>query len=378
MSALNRRIGILGGGQLGRMFLQESYNYNARVSILDPAADAPCADIAPRFVQGSFTDYGTVLDFGRTCDIVTIEFEHVNTEALRQLEQEGKKVYPQPHILELIKDKGAQKAFYTEHGIPTGPYFLAENAEEVRQKITQFPVFQKLRKGGYDGYGVKPLRVAADLDSAFDEPSLVEEFVDFEKELSVIVARNEKGETAVYPAVEMVFHPVANMVEFLASPAQISPETEKKAREIARQVIEALGMVGILAVEMFLTKTGEIWVNEVAPRPHNSGHQTIEGNYCSQYDMHFRSIMNLPLGCTDIVQPSVMVNLLGDPAHSGPAVYEGLEDVMRIQGVYVHLYGKTHTKPYRKMGHVTILDADAARALEKARKVKNTLRVISL
>jgi 5-(carboxyamino)imidazole ribonucleotide synthase len=377
MSTLNRTIGILGGGQLGRMFLQESYNYNARVRVLDPTGDAPCAPIATEFVQGSFNDYRTVLDFGRTCDIITIEFEHVNTEALHQLEKEGKKVYPQPHILELIKDKGAQKAFYTGHGIPTGPYFLAENADEVRQKTTQLPVFQKLRKGGYDGYGVKAIRTEEDLAGAFDAPSLVEEWVDFEKELSVITARNENGETAVYPAVEMVFHPVANMVEFLASPAQIPADTEKKAQEIARQVIEALGMVGILAVEMFLTKTGEIWVNEVAPRPHNSGHQTIEGNYCSQYEMHFRSIMNLPLGCTDIVQPSVMVNLLGDPAHSGPALYEGLEEVMQIPGVYVHLYGKTHTKPYRKMGHVTILDSDAARAMEKAKKVKATLRVVA-
>ncbi len=378
MSVLNRRIGILGGGQLGRMFLQESYNYNARVSVLDPAGDAPCAPIAPEFVQGSFNDYQTVLDFGRACDIVTIEFEHVNTDALHQLEKEGKKVYPQPHILELIKDKGAQKAFYTEHGIPTGPFFLAENAAEVRQKITQLPVFQKLRKGGYDGYGVKALRTEEDLAAAFDGPCVVEEFVDFEKELSVIVARNEAGETAVYPAVEMVFHPVANMVEFLVSPAHISGETEQKVRETALKVIEALGMVGILAVEMFLTKAGEIWVNEVAPRPHNSGHQTIEGNYCSQYDMHFRSIMNLPLGCTNIVQPSVMINLLGDPAHSGPAVYEGLEDVMRIPGVYVHLYGKTHTKPYRKMGHVTILDADAHSAMAKAGRVKDVLRVVSI
>lgn len=377
MNKLEQRIGILGGGQLGRMFLQESYNYNARVSVLDPAADAPCHALAPHFVQGDFTDYETVLAFGRAQDIVTVEFEHVNVEALHTLEKEGKKVYPQPAVLELIKDKGAQKAFYTANGIPTGAYFLVENAAELNAQNLRFPVFQKLRKGGYDGYGVKPLRTVADLDQAFDEPSLVEETVDFEKELSVIVARNASGGVAVYPAVEMVFHPVANMVEFLASPAKISAETEQKAQEIARNVITALDMVGILAVEMFLTRTGQILVNEVAPRPHNSGHQTIEGNYCSQYEMHFRSICDLPLGNTGIIQPSVMVNLLGEPGYTGPALYKGLEEVMAMPGVYVHLYGKTQTKPYRKMGHVTILDADPEQAMLKAKRVKELLKVVA-
>lgn len=377
MNKTDKRIGILGGGQLGRMFLQESYNYNADVHVLDPAADAPCHAIAPRFVQGDFNDLDTVLRFGRNVDIVTIEFEHVNVEALYQLEKEGKQVYPQPRVLELIKDKGAQKQFYTAHNIPVGPYFLVENAAALKEKVSAFPVFQKVLQGGYDGYGVKALRSADDLGQAFDVPSLVEEAIDFEKELSVIVARNASGEVVSYPAVEMVFHPVANMVEFLASPAQISPETEQKAQEIAKNVIEAFEMVGILAVEMFLTKTGEILVNEAAPRPHNSGHQTIEANYCSQYEMHFRSITDLPLGNTAIVQPSVMVNILGDPAYSGPAVYEGLEEILALPGVFVHLYGKTVTKPYRKMGHVTILDPDPKKAMEKARKVKETLRVIT-
>jgi len=377
MNKTDKRIGILGGGQLGRMFLQESYNHNADVHVLDPAADAPCHALAPQFVQGDFNDYDTVLRFGRNVDVITIEFEHVNVEALYQLEKEGKKVYPQPRVLELIKDKGAQKEFYTQHGIPVGPYFLAENAAAVKKQVKDFPVFQKLRRGGYDGYGVKPLRSADDLEKAFDEPSLVEQAVDFEKELSVIVARNASGQVVSYPAVEMVFHPVANMVEFLASPAQISRETEKKAQEIAKKVIEALDMVGILAVEMFLTRDGEIWVNEAAPRPHNSGHQTIEANYCSQYEMHFRSILDLPLGNTGIIQPSVMVNVLGHPAYSGPAVYEGMEKILEIPGVFVHLYGKTVTKPYRKMGHVTILDADPEKALEKARTVKDTLRVVT-
>lgn len=377
MNKTDKRIGILGGGQLGRMFLQESYNYNADVYVLDPAADAPCHAIAPNFQQGDFNDYDTVLRFGRNVDIVTIEFEHVNVEALYQLEKEGKKVYPQPRVLELIKDKGAQKQFYSQNGIPVGHYYLVENAAELKNRDVKFPVFQKLLKGGYDGYGVQALRSEADLEKAYEGPSLVEEAVDFAKELSVIVARNESGQIVSYPAVEMVFHPVANMVEFLASPAQISPEIEQKAQEIARKVIEAFGMVGILAVEMFLTKDGQILVNEAAPRPHNSGHQTIEANYCSQYEMHFRSITDLPLGNTDIIQPSVMVNILGDPIHSGPAVYDGLEKVLEIPGVFVHLYGKTHTKPYRKMGHATILDKDPAKAMEKARIVKDTLRVIT-
>lgn len=377
MNKTDKRIGILGGGQLGRMFLQESYNYNADVSILDPAADAPCHGLATTFVQGDFNDFDTVLRFGRNVEIVTIEFEHVNVDALHQLEKEGKKVYPQPRVLELIKDKGAQKQFYAKHNIPIGPYFLVENAAALQSKEIKFPVFQKVLQGGYDGYGVKALRSADDLSQAFDASSLVEEAIDFEKELSVIVARNASGEVVSYPAVEMVFHPVANMVEFLASPAQIAPEIEQKAQEIAQKVIESFEMVGILAVEMFLTKDGEILVNEAAPRPHNSGHQTIEGNYCSQYEMHFRSITDLPLGNTDIVQPSVMVNILGDPAYSGPAVYEGLEKVMKIPGVFVHLYGKTMTKPYRKMGHVTILDKDPKKAMEKARMVKDTLRVVT-
>lgn len=377
MNKTDKSIGILGGGQLGRMFLQESYNYNADVHVLDPAADAPCHALAPRFVQGDFNDYDTVLRFGRNVDVTTIEFEHVNVEALYQLEKEGKKVYPQPRVLALIKDKGAQKQFYSAHGIPVGPYFLAENAAVLKDRITKYPVFQKVLQGGYDGYGVKALRSADDLAGAFDEPSLVEEAIDFEKELSVIVARNASGQVVSYPAVEMVFHPVAHMVEFLAAPAQVSAETEQKAQETAKKVIEALDMVGILAVEMFLTKDGRILVNESAPRPHNSGHQTIEANYCSQYEMHFRSIMDLPLGHTGIIQPSVMVNILGDPAYSGPAVYEGLETILAMPGVFVHLYGKTVTKPYRKMGHVTILDADPKKAMEKARKVKDTLRVIT-
>ena len=377
MNKTDKRIGILGGGQLGRMFLQESYNYNADVSILDPAADAPCHSLATSFVQGDFNDHDTVVRFGRNVDIVTIEFEHVNVDALYTLEKEGKKVYPQPRVLELIKDKGAQKQFYASHNIPVGPYFLIENAAALKSKDIKYPVFQKVLKGGYDGYGVKALRSAEDLSSTFDEPSLVEEAIDFDKELSVIVARNASGQIVSYPAVEMVFHPVANMVEFLASPAQISQEIEQKAQEIARKVIESFEMVGILAVEMFLTKDGQILVNESAPRPHNSGHQTIEANYCSQYEMHFRSITDLPLGNTEIIQPSVMVNILGDPAYSGAAVYEGLEKIMEIPGVFVHLYGKTTTKPYRKMGHVTILDKDPKKAMEKAKLVKETLRVIA-
>ncbi|MBL0913504.1 MAG: 5-(carboxyamino)imidazole ribonucleotide synthase [Bacteroidia bacterium] len=374
-SSFQKRIGMLGGGQLGKMFLQEAANYNAEVHILDPSADAPCAALTPRFRTGDFKDHATVLAFGEQMDILTIEFEDVNADALAELEKQGKKVFPQPSVLKIIQDKGLQKEFYTKNDIPTAPYFMISSAAEALSYKDQLPLFQKLRTSGYDGYGVKALKTEADLQEAFNAPSVLEQKADMEMELSVIVARNEAGETAVFPSVAMAFNPLANMVEYLYAPAPVSEEVEQRAQALALKVIDALGMVGILAVEMFLLKNGELWVNEVAPRPHNSGHHTIEANYTSQFEMHFRSISGLPLGNTALIQPAVMVNILGEPGYSGAAIYEGLEEALALGNVYIHLYGKSVTKPYRKMGHVTVLDMDIRKAIDKAVKIKDILKV---
>ncbi len=371
------RVGILGGGQLGRMLIQSAINYNLTNCIVDPDANAPCKNIADEFSQGKLTDFDTVYNFGKQCDVVTIEIENVNCEALKKLEQEGIPVYPQPHIIELIQDKGLQKQFYLEHGIPTAPFVLVDSPSEIREKWNQFPAILKLRREGYDGRGVMKINSAADIDKAFDKPSLVEELIPFDKELAVIVHRNIGGEVKTFPVVEMDFHPEHNLVEFLFCPANITWQISKKASEIAIQVAEALGIVGTLAVEMFLTKNGDILVNEVAPRVHNSGHHSIEGNVTSQFEQHLRAIMGLPLGNTHVKQPAVMVNLLGEDGYDGPAQYKGLETVLALDGVSIHLYGKQFTRPFRKMGHVTITDPDLQTARARAKKVKETLKVIS-
>lgn len=372
----NKKIGILGGGQLGRMLIQKGIDWNLQFSILDPDPNAPCAGIA-RFNVGKLTDFETVVNFGIANDIITIEIENVNTRALRVLEQQGKKVFPQPHIIELIQDKRAQKQFYKDHAIPTAAFVLTSNREEVMRNRDFLPAVNKLGREGYDGRGVQILRSSDDLAKAFDAPGLLEKWIDFEKEISVIVARNEQGEVVSYPAVEMVFHPEANLVEYLFAPAQLKESLQKEADTLARHVIEKLGMVGLLAVEMFVTKSGDVLVNEIAPRPHNSGHQTIEANVTSQYEQHLRAILNLPLGDTSCLHPSAMVNLLGEEGYTGPARYSGIEEVLTMSGVYVHLYGKMITKPFRKMGHVTIIDADVESLKKKANFVKNKLKVIA-
>jgi 5-(carboxyamino)imidazole ribonucleotide synthase len=371
------RLGILGGGQLGRMFIQEAVNYDVRVSVLDPSADAPCAAIAHTFVQGNFADYDDVYAFGKTVDLLTIEIEHVNVEALERLRDEGLTICPDPDVLRIIRDKGLQKQFYHQKGIPTAPFHLVENKAEAATFLAEFPFMQKLRRGGYDGKGVTPLRTADDLANAFDAPSVLEKMVPFEKELAVIVARNASGEINTFPLVEMVFNPEANLVEMLSCPAHVSPHTASEADRIAREIAEHLSLTGILAVELFMLSDGSLLVNEIAPRPHNSGHQTIEGNVTSQYEQHLRAILNLPLGDPSLIAPSVMVNVLGEKGHSGPVKYFGLEEVMKWSGVYVHLYGKTETRPFRKMGHVTVVHADLAEARRIGREVLHTLKVIS-
>ena len=368
------KLGILGGGQLGRMLIQETINLDIDVHVLDPDPDAPCRDISHGFNLGSFKDYDAVLEFGKSMDVVTIEIEHVNVDALEELEKQGVKVYPQPNVIRLIQDKGAQKEFYTKHGIPTSDFrLIGEN--EAKNHTDFFPVFQKLRKGGYDGKGVQPLKSAEDLSKAFSEPSVLEKAVNLEKELSVIVARNASGEVKTFPTVELEFNPIANLVEFLFSPANVSDEVEKTSQELARKIAEKLEIVGLLAVELFLDKEGNVLVNEIAPRPHNSGHQSIEGNYTSQFMQHVRAILNISLGNTEIVKPSVMVNVLGEDGFTGEAQYEGLEDILAMKGVNVHLYGKRFTKPFRKMGHVTVIAETLDEAKATAKKVQQTLKV---
>lgn len=376
MGIQQQKLGVLGGGQLGRMLLQAGLDLNIQFSVLDPDAQAPCHSLAP-FTQGKLTDFDTVMAFGQGCDIITIEIENVNTRALRELEKMGKKVFPQPHLIELIQDKRTQKEFYRTHHIPTAEFVLVENRADVQRHGAFLPAVNKLGKEGYDGRGVQMLRTAADFDKAFDKPGLLERLIDFDQEIAVIAARNEKGEVATFPAVEMVFHPEHNLVEYLYSPASISLAIAQQADQVARRLVEQLQLVGLLAVEMFVTKDGQVLVNEVAPRPHNSGHHTIEANVTSQYDQHLRALFNLPLGDTRIVQPSAMVNLLGEAGFEGPAKYEGLEAVMKESGVHVHLYGKKNTKPFRKMGHVTLTGQHVEELKTKVEFVKRTLKVVA-
>ncbi|MFT7343548.1 MAG: 5-(carboxyamino)imidazole ribonucleotide synthase [Lentimonas sp.] len=370
------RLGMLGGGQLGRMFIQQALNYDLHVHCLDPDAEAPCHKLASSFTVGSLTDYDTVYAFGKDKDVLTIEIENVNVDALEKLEKEGITIYPQPSILKMIKDKGLQKEFYSKNNIPTSPYFLTENAEETKKKA-KIPYALKLRTGGYDGKGVQIIKSKEDEKNIFDAPSLIEELIPFEKELSVIVARNKDGETACFPTVECEFSQEANLVEFLFSPAEVNNEIELKAQLLAKSVVDKMGFIGILAVEMFLLKDGNLLVNEVAPRPHNSGHQTIEGNITSQFEQHLRSILNLPLGSTEITQPSVMLNLLGEKSYEGKAKYQGLEKIIGHKGVNVHLYGKQITKPFRKMGHITVVAKHMDEAKKLAYQVKKEISVIS-
>lgn len=377
----NTRIGILGGGQLGLMLLQAGIDWNLTVHILDPDAEAPCRHLATSFTQGALTDYDTVYQFGQSVDLLTIEIERVNVDALEALEREGKRVFPQPSVIRIIQDKQAQKQFYREHKLPTADFILTENRADVPQLLAQnpdfLPAFHKLGRDGYDGRGVQRIATLADFEKAFDAPGVLEKAVDFEKELAVIVARNEQGQTATFPTVEMVFHPEQNLVEYLFAPAAISEAVDQQAQEIARKTAEAFGIVGLLAVELFLTKDGQVIVNEVAPRPHNSGHHTIRANVTSQFEQHWRAILDLPLGDTTILTPAAMLNLLGEPGHSGPARYEGMEALLAMPGVFPFLYGKKITRPFRKMGHITVISPDVNGLKAKADAVKENIKVKS-
>jgi 5-(carboxyamino)imidazole ribonucleotide synthase len=370
-------LGILGGGQLGRMLIQPCINLNVKTAVLDPDPEAPCNGVCTKFSTGSFKDYDTVMQFGQHADILTIEIEHVNVDALEALEKQGKTIYPQPSVIRLVQDKGLQKQFYKQNGIPTSDFVLVDTIGELQNHVHFLPAFQKTRTSGYDGRGVKGLFVPEDFNEALEGPSLLEKKVDYDKEIAVIVARNTTGETAVYPVVELVFHPEANLLNYLASPGAVSDTVAAKAKNIAVEIIEKLNMVGVLAVEMFVTPDEEVLVNEIAPRPHNSGHQTIEANITSQYEQHLRAILGLPLGATDSLYPSVMINLLGEQGYEGEAVYEGLDEALKIRGVYIHLYGKQITKPYRKMGHATITGKDWKSVHEKVKRIQDILKIIA-
>lgn len=378
---MNQTIGILGGGQLGLMLIQAGIDWNLRIHCLDPDPEAPCNHLCTQFTVGSLTDYDTVYQFGQGVDVLTIEIEKVNVEALEALERDGKRVYPQPHVIRQIQDKRTQKQFYRDHHLPTADFVLTDNRDHVAQLVWDvpelLPAFHKLGRDGYDGRGVQRIASFDDVPKAFDAPGVLEKAVDFEKELAVIVARNANGEVRTFPTVEMAFHPELNLVEYLFAPAEISDAVNEQAQTIARQTAESFGIVGLLAVELFLDRQGNVLINEVAPRPHNSGHHTIRANRTSQFEQHWRAILNQPLGDTTAHGPAAMVNLLGEPDHTGPAHYEGLETLLAMPGVSPFFYGKAQTRPGRKMGHITVLDGSVEALKAKATLVKESIRVVS-
>ena len=368
------KIGVLGGGQLGRMLIQEAVDLDIRLHMMDADPNAPCADIAHSFTCGAITNFDSVMEFGKDKDLITVEIENVNIEALEALEDMGIKIYPQPRVLRIIKDKGIQKQFYLDNAIPTAPFQLFKDSDAVANENLSYPLIQKMRTGGYDGKGVQILKNASE---SFNAPNLCESLIDFEKELSIIVARNQNGAIECFPSVECEFNPEANLVEYLFSPANISAETAKEAMKIAEDVIKKLDMVGLLAVEFFLTKNGDLLVNEIAPRPHNSGHHTIECCSTSQYAQHLRSILNLPLGDTTLLFPGAMINLLGEKGYNGPVIYDGLDKILELPGVHPHIYGKSETKPFRKMGHVTITGKTLQEVRKTADQVKEKIKVLA-
>ncbi|WP_299669800.1 5-(carboxyamino)imidazole ribonucleotide synthase [uncultured Polaribacter sp.] len=375
------KLGVLGGGQLGRMLLAETQKFDIYTAILDNNKNAPCAAICNAFVVGDLLDFDAVYNFGKTVDLLTIEIENVNLDALDKLEDEGLIIYPKPKDLRIIQSKARQKNFYIDHQIPTAPFshyaYLEELKHSYENTIIDFPFVWKAARFGYDGNGVKIVRNIADLESLPNVECITEKLIPFKNELAVIVARNVAGETTTYPVVEMEFHPEANQVEYVICPARIAADVAEKARALALKVVRELDFVGLLAVEMFQTSTDEILVNEVAPRPHNSGHYSIEASYTNQFEQHLRSILNLPLGNTTSKVAGIMVNLVGEEGFSGDVVYKDFNDILKIDGVTPHIYGKKETRPFRKMGHVTIVNKDIDKAREIAQLVKETVRVIS-
>jgi len=371
------KLGILGGGQLGRMLLQKAFDYNIECHVLDPDPDAACKALTHNFTVGDYADYNDVLNFGKDLDVITIEIEHVNIEALKTLQKMGKRVYPQPEVLEIIIDKGLQKQFFYNQNLPTAPFILATDDTPDADIIKTLPAYQKSRKLGYDGNGVYYIKDNSMLANRLKGDSVLEKEAEQATEISVIVARDYLGNVVIYPPVEMVPHPDKNLLHYLIAPARLQPHITRRAIAIAGRCIDTLNMIGILAVEMFLMPDGEIWINEVAPRPHNSGHHTIEANKTSQYDQLIRTLLHLPLGDTDAINKSAMLNLLGDANSEGLVQYIGIEDAMKLSGVYLHLYGKSHTKPLRKMGHVTIVGNDYLKVISITEMLDKSIKITS-
>lgn len=370
-------LGILGGGQLGKMMLYDTRKYDIKTAVLDANPEAPSRIACDHFEQGSLMDYDTVLQFGRKVDVLTFEIESVNVDALETLENEGITVYPSSDTLRKIQDKGVQKQFYADQNIPTAPFKRYNSPNEIIEDSPSFPFVWKSCQGGYDGKGVSIIKSEKDLEELPEVPCIAEDMIPFKNELAVIVARNPSGDVATYPVVEMEFHPEANQVEYVICPARINDQVAQKARDIATQVSKAFKHVGLLAVEMFQTEDDQILVNEVAPRPHNSGHYSIEGSYTNQFEQHIRAVLDLPLGKTASKVAAVMVNLVGAEGHNGPVRYKNIEHIMGMDGVTAHVYGKKATSPFRKMGHVTIVDEDIAIARKTAQEVKGLIKVIS-
>tara|TARA_Y100000766_G_scaffold274437_1_gene276425 strand:+ start:4531 stop:5682 length:1152 start_codon:yes stop_codon:yes gene_type:complete len=377
----NFKLGILGGGQLGKMLIYDAKRYDLHTKVMDINRKSPCNKIADEFIIGDITNYDDVINFGNKVDLITVEIENINTDALEDLEKSGKKVYPSPKTLKIIQNKSKQKNFYKNNHLPTSRFKSYSSLDELKKNFNHdnfdFPFVWKSSKFGYDGKGVKIINKIEDLDFAYTDQCLIEEKVSIKKELSVIVSRNVSGETKCFPVVEMEFNEKSNLVEYVMCPANISSTAEDNAIKIASELAEKFEMVGLLAVELFLTNKEEILINEVAPRPHNSGHHTIECCVTSQFDQHIRSILNLPLGSTDILTPGIMVNLVGQNEQEGNVIYKNLNDIFDYSGVFIHIYGKKKSRLNRKMGHITIINKDIKKAIEMGKKIKNKIKVTS-
>jgi len=371
------KIGILGGGQLGRMLLQAAANFDVTTYVLENDANCPAAHLCHHFTLGNIQEYDAVYNFGKNLDALTIEIEAVNVAALEQLEKEGVKVYPTPSAIRTIKNKVLQKQFYKDNEIPTAPFLITEQATDVLAHIHFLPAVHKTGEGGYDGKGVQIINTEKEIALAFNVPSVLEKKVKIDKEIALIVGMNAKGDTVIYPPAEMIFDTVYNLLDYQLSPAIMEEKQLWKAQAIARKVVKGLNSPGLFAIEMFIDNAGEIWVNETAPRVHNSGHHTIEANYCSQYEMLLRILLDYPLGNTDAILPSAIVNIVGGEGSTGNVFYSGLAEVLQMENVFVHIYGKKQTKPGRKMGHVTIMSNDYQELKHQANKIKHTLKAIS-
>lgn len=371
------RVGILGGGQLGRMLLQAAANYPVETRVMENDPECPAGHLCHHFVKGDIKNFDDVLQFGTGLDALTIEIENVNVEALEQLEKEGVKIFPKPSVLRIIRDKILQKQYYQQHQIPTASFVITQNSEDLKKQESFLPAVHKLATGGYDGRGVQIIRSKEEFEKGFDELSVLEKLIPVQKEIAVLVAINEKKETALYPPVEMHFDPVLNLLDYQLCPAGITTPTLYKVEAIALTVAKNFNSPGLFAVEMFVDKNGDVFVNETAPRVHNSGHHTIEAHYCSQFDMLWRILLGYPMGNTKQVLDSVMINLIGNNGYSGPAIYEGLDVVLKMENAFVHIYGKKETKPGRKMGHITIISREKQDLLHKANQVKHSIKIIS-